>query len=97
MTIRITCIKKAGGQHENPHVAISDLGWVTDETGVSGRSTRLEVYEYITQKGGRVYVKDSAGNKAYLVGKISPRGTKYVQTQADGISSDNLLKLPECK
>lgn len=28
MSIRITCITKAGGDHENPYVAISRLGWV---------------------------------------------------------------------
>jgi hypothetical protein len=28
MSIRITCITKAAGDHENPFVAISRLGWV---------------------------------------------------------------------
>jgi hypothetical protein len=28
MSIRITCITKAGGDHENPYVAISRLAWV---------------------------------------------------------------------
>ena len=30
MTIRITCINKDGGNHENPNVAISHLGWTED-------------------------------------------------------------------
>jgi hypothetical protein len=28
MTIKITCITKSGGNHENPYEAISRLGWV---------------------------------------------------------------------
>ncbi|WP_407654248.1 DUF3892 domain-containing protein [Chitinophaga sancti] len=27
---------------------------------------------------------------------MSPSGTKYVKTKADNVTSDNLLKLPEC-
>ena len=41
MSIRITCINKDGGYHENPHVAISNLGWVEDETAKTGKTARL--------------------------------------------------------
>ena len=42
MAIRITCINKSGGDHQDPHHAISDLGWVNDQDGVPGKITALE-------------------------------------------------------
>ena len=96
MAIRITCINKANGQHENAYVAISHLGWENDTTGNQGRSTREEIYEWIKDKGGNAYVQ--AGNaRAEVITAVSPRGTKYVKTRADSTERDNLLKLPECR
>ena len=40
MANRITCIDNANGQHENPYVAISHLGWEEDGTGKTGRTDR---------------------------------------------------------
>jgi len=39
MAIRITCINKDNGIHENPNVAITHLGWKNEQTGKTGRST----------------------------------------------------------
>lgn len=66
MAIRITCINKDNGNHENPHVAITHLGWVNESDGRSGKSTRLEMYEFI-KNGGKAYVTDNYGNKAFLI------------------------------
>ena len=38
MSVRITCISKAHENHEDPYVAISDLGWVEDGTNKVGRT-----------------------------------------------------------
>ena len=95
MSVKITCIKKANGDHENPYVAIASLSWIVESTGATGTSTRQEMYDYVT-KGYEAYVKDSAGHKAKLIAKISLKGTKYVKTEADSVTSDNLLKLKEC-
>jgi hypothetical protein len=95
MAFRITCVNKAGGQHENPYVAISDLGWENDQTRATGRSTREQMYDFV-KGGGDAYVQ-SGGWKAQLITAISPRGTKYVKTVPDNTVSDNLLKLPECR
>lgn len=97
MSIRITCIKKAAGYHENAHVAISELGWIEEGTEKTGRSTRLEIYNWIKDQGGVAYVKDAQGDEAYLITAVSAKGTKYVKTVADNTTADNLLKLPECK
>ena len=91
MAVRITCINKAGGHHEDPHVAIEHLGWTNEESGESGKSTRLTVYDWLKNKGGVAYVKDRSGNKAYLIPKVSRNGNPFVQTVADNTPTDNLL------
>jgi len=95
MSIRITCIKKAGGNHENPYVAISLLGWIEDVTNKTGTTERVEMHNWIVQ-GGYAYVKNVQGVSARLIAETSPRGTKYVKTVADQTITDNLLQLPEC-
>jgi hypothetical protein len=96
MAIRITCINKSGGYHEDPHHAISDLGWINEETGERNKSTRLQVYDWIKNKGGVAYVTDRFGNKANVGTREHGNGTKYLQTYADRVWTDNLLSLPEC-
>ncbi|KIA96544.1 hypothetical protein OC25_02010 [Pedobacter kyungheensis] len=97
MAIRITCINKDEGDHENPYVAISHLGWVNELNGNSGRCTREELYDYINSKMGTAYVKDRWGNQAEVITAETGKGTKYVKTAADSVTSDNLLSLPECE
>ena len=96
MSVRVTCITKSGGDHENPHAAISDLGWVNEETSNRGSSTRLQMYDWIKNKSGVAYVRDARGNQVVVGAAETTRGTKYVRTHADGIWTDNLLALPEC-
>lgn len=96
MAIRITCIRKENGFHENPYTAIRELGWTNELSNTSGISTRVQIYDWIAG-GGVAYVMDFRGNKAFLQLAISPRGNKYLKTVADAIHSDNLLSLPECQ
>jgi len=96
MAIRITCINKSGGYHADPHHAISHLGWRNDQTGDTGRSTRLEIYDWIKEKNGVAFVLDRLGNKAYVGTRENTNGTKFLQTYADRVWTDNLLSLPEC-
>ena len=96
MAVRITCINKDNGYHENPYVAISHLNWVNETTGETGRSTRDQVYDFVVNQHGEAYV--TAGSaRARLIGEVSSRGTRYVKTVADSTDRDNLLKLPECR
>ncbi|MEO3407394.1 DUF3892 domain-containing protein [Mucilaginibacter sp. CAU 1740] len=95
MAVKITCIKKANGDHENQYVAISSMSWINEYTEVTGTTTREDMYQFIYE-GGEAYVEDAAGNKAQLVACISAKGNKYVKTEADSMTSDNLLKLKEC-
>jgi hypothetical protein len=96
MAIRITCINKSGGYHADPHHAIENLGWSNEKDGKTGKNTRLEIYDWIKNKQGIAYVRDSRNNKAYVGTRENANGTKYLQTYADQVWTDNLLALPEC-
>jgi hypothetical protein len=96
MSIRITCINKSGGYHENPHEAIQSFGWTNEQTGATGKSDREAMWKWVTD-GGTAYVKDFYGNVAYVKARTNSRGTHFLQTVADGTQTDNLLSLPECK
>ena len=96
MSIRVTCISKAGGDHENPHVAITRLNWINESTYDKGSSSRLEMYDWIKNKSGDAYVRDNHGNTVKVGTAETSLGTKYVRTYSDGVWTDNLLALPEC-
>jgi hypothetical protein len=96
MAVRITCINKEHGNHEDPHVAISTLGWLNETTKETGKTTRVEMYNWVKQ-GGQAYVRDAYGNIVYLIAKVSAWGNPFVQTAADGRVTDNLLYLVECR
>ena len=96
MAVRITCINKGNGNHDNPHLAITHLNWINEATGNKGRSTRLEIYNFIKDRG-QAYVVDVADNsKAYLEALETAGGTKYIRTKPNDTGRDNLLSLPEC-
>lgn len=97
MSIRITCINKDNGYHENPNLAITYLGWINEVTKESGKNTRLEIYSWIKEKNGYAYVMDINGNKAKVITAETSQGTKYLKTEADNSIKNNLLSLPECK
>lgn len=96
MAVRITCINKAEGAHYDPHVAIASLGWRNEVSGAEGKSTREQIYDWLKNKGGVAYVVDEFGNKAYVYPRENPNGTRFVQTAADRVWTDNLLALNEC-
>lgn len=95
MSIKITCINKDNGKHENPNVAITFLGWIEDGTGKVGKSDRLTIYDWIKNKGGQAYVEKN-GNKVKVITAETSSGTKYLKTEADSTTVNNLLSLPEC-
>src|SRR5678815_4949188 len=97
MAVRITCIKKDNGNHENPFVAITSLSWIEDGTNQTGTSSRDQMYEFVVNKKGSAYVQDYLGNRSNLRGAVTEKGTQYVKTYSDNVISDNLLKLPECR
>jgi hypothetical protein len=95
MTIRIISVSKPSGWNQNPHEAISNLGWIEDSTTKAGVATRQQIYDFL-KNNGTAYVKDAYGDVAFLSTRENNYGTKFVQTHADGIWKDNLLALPNC-
>lgn len=93
--VRITCINKDGGNHNNPHEAIENYGWQNPGTGSSGISQRYQMVEWL-ENGNHAYVQDANHNKAYCKVRVSAHGNKFLQTIADGQFTNNLLNLPEC-
>ena len=93
MAIRIVRVHRPTGFNGNIHEVIADLQWVNEESVTTGVSTREAVYEWI-KAGGKAIVRGAARDVAYVGTRINARGTKYLQTYADGIWKDNLLALP---
>ena len=96
MPIRITSIKKAPGEHENPYAAITHLVFVEDGSKDAESVSRENMYEFIVN-GGKAYVKGPKGARAFLVAEVAPDGLKYVKTLPDDINfkKDYLLTLTE--
>jgi hypothetical protein len=94
MAFRITGIRKSGGA-DNPHEAISHYRWIDDGKTEAKITDRLTVVGWVEGEKIPAYVKDNAGDKAYCKVNVSRAGTKFLQTNADGIWTDNLLSLPE--
>src|SRR5260370_41690416 len=97
MSIRINGIKKSNWYHEDTHHAISELGWTNEQTNENGRSTRMEMYDWIKNQNGVALVADARGNKARVGAREHAKSTKYGQTYADRRWTDNLLALSECR
>jgi hypothetical protein len=91
LSIRITAVELSGGRK---HEHIVRLWWKEKGTDNTGDWSRATLVDWIENKGGKAYVKDNAGNRVDV--KVVDPGNgrpKYVQTQADGIWTDNLLAL----
>lgn len=91
MSVRVIAVQMSSGGTLHSH--IEDLRWIEDGTGDTGDSSRAQMVEWV-ERGGFAYTFDDSGDKPRLFVRTSAEGTKYVQTQADGIWQDNLLALP---
>jgi hypothetical protein len=96
MAVRIICIKKDEGEHENPYVAIDYLEWINERINVKGITDRSKIHDWIKEEAGEAYVIDKSGNKSYLMPAVSAKGSKYVKTVNDESAMDYLLLLPPC-
>lgn len=91
MAIRITCINRSN-RYSNQE-EISYLGWTEDYTNRQGKYTPSEMYDWI-EKGLDAYVLIK-GQRVRVIG-AKRNDTKYVKTEADTTTSNNLLSLMEC-
>jgi hypothetical protein len=87
----VDCINKK--DRNSKHEGITHLGGPGN--GSRWKDTRAEVIRKI-ENGTNTYHTNNKGKKV----PVKVRGTgpdRYVQTQADGVWSDNLLEQSECK
>lgn len=91
MSRQVFCITKRGN-HYSPHERIQGIGgvangvrwWRAENDAI--RDVEMDSTSYYTSVHGRsVWVVVATHN-----------GRKYLKTEADGYSPDNLLSLPEC-
>ena len=89
MRVRFTAVRLVGG---NRHEHIASLQAVDTATGQLYNDTRAAWVAYL-ERGNSGFVHDRYGNEVGVY--VNTNGyTKWVQTYADGIWSDNLLALP---
>lgn len=96
MSIRIICINKAGGKHDDPHEAITRLYWVDEEpTGKQAFISREDLHDWLNA-GGKAFVHED-GARAPVIPFVSRSWKKCVKTRPDSTKKDNLLNLDECR
>jgi hypothetical protein len=90
MALEVTCIKK--GDRYNPHQAITHIGGV--RLGLPWMITQDEAIERIESRKEEYYVLQDFQKVEIIV--VSNNNKKYLKTENDGETSNNLLSLPEC-
>ena len=89
--VEISCINKSDRQ--NPYERIKDVG------GKNPDGTRWRISEDRAIQGieeGKWAFYTSVGGTSVWVEIATRNGRKYLKTQADTTTKDNLLSLPDC-
>ena len=90
--LQITCITKRGG-HNNAHERISAIGGIYSFGG-SWKKSEKEAIVAIENKTDSFFVHVDGREVKVVVATHS--GRKYLKTERDDYSPDNLLSLREC-
>ena len=91
MARQVHCINKQ--PRHNPHERILNIGGI--EGGVRWKRTQTQAIADIEANPQSYYCKDRAGKMVWVV-VASQNGNKYIKTENDDSSQNNLLSLPEC-
>jgi hypothetical protein len=91
MSHQVTCIRKTDRQSR--HERIHSLGGVNGQGG-KWQNTEAEVIAMI-ESGQYHFFTVGGGEKANVI-IAKHEGRKYLKTDADSTTKDNLLSLPEC-
>jgi hypothetical protein len=92
MSKQVMCITKRGG-HYNAHERIQAIGGV--DGGRAWRRNEDDAIRDVEADPGAYHVHVGTHSVWVIVALHS--GRKYLKTQPDGYSPDNLLALPECR
>ena len=86
-TYHVTCINKS--DRTSRHERIRNIG------GLGWQHTQQNAIVWI-EAGINDYYTTAPGYRAKVIVAKTPEGHKYLKTDADTTTKDNLLSLPEC-
>jgi hypothetical protein len=86
MAQQVTCINR--NTRTNPHERITHIGWPGNKISAEQAIRNIE-------SGIQSYFVRVAGHEVKII-VVERQGVKYLKTQNDGDSPDNLLSLPDC-
>jgi hypothetical protein len=90
---KISCIHKIS--RDNPHERITHVGGLNAD-GTRWRMTQPDAIRWVELPANERFWVERSGLRVDVVVKTSRFGHKYLTTEADGESQNNLLALPEC-
>lgn len=93
MDIQIKCINKV--DRDNPWERITHVGG-TNANGTRWRLTLAAAIEGVESGKWRFWVAVPNADSVWVEVAVSRFGHKYLKTEADGETPNNLLSLPEC-
>ncbi len=89
-TAQIMCINKRN--HQNPYERIENVGGVRE--GGQWKISEADAISHMDASTWKFYT--SVNGKSVWVVIASHHGRRYLTTEADDYTSNNLLRLPEC-
>jgi len=90
---RITCINKI--DRYDPHERITHVGGVNAD-GTRWKMSQPDAIAWVELPGHDNFWVEQGRVRVEVIIRISRYGNKYLTTEADGESQNNLLSLPEC-
>lgn len=93
ITARVRCIRKT--DRSSPYERIRAIGGLNPD-GKRWELTTDQAIQGIESGRYAFYVERPAGDRVKVVVAKTAAGRKYLKTEADGDTPNNLLALPEC-